>query len=84
MARSRPEADLPNERPADLPNDLPAEPPAELARPQPTRIEPVRDAAGRPLELAPPCGARWLRDADGGLTPADAQTAEAAGLAWAG
>lgn len=30
----------------------------------------------------PACGGRWLRDADGGLTPADEPTATAAGLRW--
>jgi hypothetical protein len=44
---------------------------------QQTRIEPVDG-----VELNPPCGGHWLRDADGGLTPADAPTAAAAGLAW--
>lgn len=48
-----------------------------------TRIEPVIDpATGLPVELNPPCGGSWLRDADGGLTPADQETAEAAGLDW--
>lgn len=49
----------------------------------PTRIEPQRDAVtGKPLELNPPASGLWLRDADGGLTPADQATAERAGLAW--
>lgn len=34
-------------------------------------------------EPRPPCGGSWIRDADGGLTPGDADTAQAAGLAWA-
>jgi len=45
---------------------------------KPTRILP--DADGH--EPTPPAGGRWVRDLDGGLTPADAQTAHAAGLAW--
>lgn len=44
----------------------------------PTRIPPT---AATP-EPRPPCGGTWLRDADGGLTPGDADTAQAAGLAW--
>lgn len=44
----------------------------------PTRIAPTADNP----EPRPPCGGEWLRDADGGLTPADAATAAAAGLAW--
>ena len=44
---------------------------------QRTRIEPVKGA-----DVNPPCGGSWLRDADGGLSPADADTAAAAGLAW--
>lgn len=47
------------------------------AQAPPTRVEPTPG-----VELNPPCGGRWLRDADGGLTPADAPTAAAAGLAW--
>ncbi|MCU0963536.1 MAG: hypothetical protein MUF08_00430 [Burkholderiaceae bacterium] len=43
---------------------------------------PVRLAPRRGVELNPPCGGRWLRDADGGLSPADQETAAAAGLAW--
>ena len=50
----------------------------------PSRIEPVMGEDGKPVELAPPCGTRWIRDVDGGLTPADADTAAAAGLAWPG
>lgn len=42
-----------------------------------TRIEPIPGA-----DVNPPCGGHWLRDTDGGLTPADAQTAAAAGLDW--
>lgn len=49
-----------------------------------TRIEPQLDANGQPTELTPAHGGRWLRHADGSLEPADAQTAAAAGLAWAG
>jgi hypothetical protein len=45
---------------------------------KPTRILP--DADGH--EPTPTAGGRWVRDLDGGLTPADAQTAHAAGLAW--
>ena len=44
----------------------------------PIRIAPVPGV----VEPNPPCGGRWLRDADGGLSPADAETAAAAGLAW--
>lgn len=61
-----------------------AEPPVSVPAPRPTRIEPVLGADGRPTELVPPGGSRWIRDADGGLTPADAETAEAVGLRWAG
>lgn len=43
------------------------------------RIEPAEGA-----DITPPCGGRWLRDPDGGLRPADAATADAAGLAWRG
>ncbi len=43
-----------------------------------TRIEPREDG----LELAPPSGGSWVRDPDGGLSPADAATAVAAGLDW--
>ena len=47
------------------------------------RIEPVIDPeTGKPVELNPPCGGSWQRDADGGMTPADEQTAKAAGLQW--
>lgn len=42
-----------------------------------TRIPPIEGA-----DVNPPCGGRWLRDPDGGLTPADAETAAAAGLQW--
>lgn len=42
-----------------------------------TRIEPTPGA-----DVNPPSGGRWLRDADGGLTPADARTAADAGLDW--
>lgn len=44
----------------------------------PERIEPADNGA----ELAPPCGGNWLREADGGLRPRDADTARAAGLHW--
>jgi hypothetical protein len=47
-----------------------------------TRIEPTFDADGEVVAPNPPCGGYWLRDADGGLTPADATTAAAAGLKW--
>jgi len=47
-----------------------------------TRIAPQLDADGRQVELNPPSGGSWLRDADGGLTPLDKHTAEGAGLAW--
>jgi hypothetical protein len=47
------------------------------------RIEPVIDPeTGKPVEMNPPCGGTWLRDAEGGLTPADEATARAAGLQW--
>lgn len=42
-----------------------------------TRIPPIEGA-----DVNPPCGGHWLRDPDGGLTPADAETAAAAGLKW--
>lgn len=45
----------------------------------PTRIPPTEAAP----EPRPPCGGSWIRDADGGLTPGDAETALAAGLDWA-
>lgn len=57
--------------------------PAEAA-PAAQRIEPRLAENGHSLELSPPCGGRWLRDADGGLRPADTDTARAAGLAWPG
>jgi hypothetical protein len=47
-----------------------------------TRIEPKTDDDGRPVELTPPAGGSWLRDADGGLTPANEPTAIGAGLDW--
>ncbi len=50
----------------------------------PRRIEPVLGEDGKPVELGPPCAGRWLRAEDGGLEPADADTAAAAGLAWPG
>lgn len=55
--------------------------PANLA-PAPTwrRIEPVLDAKGQPIDQLPPCGGSWVREADGGLSPADEATALAAGL----
>jgi hypothetical protein len=38
---------------------------------------------GAPVpELVPPCAGRWLREPDGGLAPADPDTAAAAGLDW--
>lgn len=60
------------------------QPAAQVAPPAPSRIPPVLDADGAPVELNPPFGGRWLRDADGGLSPADEATATAAGLAWPG
>ncbi len=47
-----------------------------------TRIEPVIGTNGKPDHLAPPVGGDWVRDPDGGLTPADEATAKAAGLGW--
>lgn len=41
---------------------------------------PPQQLDGKPVDLAPPCGGSWSRDADGGLTPADEATARAAGL----
>lgn len=49
-----------------------------------TRIPPVLDSDGKPLPITPATGGSWLRDADGGLTPADADTAAGAGLEWPG
>ena len=49
---------------------------------KPRRIEPQLDAQGRPLELNPPCGGEWMREADGGLVPLDRFAAEGAGLAF--
>lgn len=63
--------------------DGPAVAPAPDKRPT-TRIEPVLGGDGKPVDLHPPGGSRWIRDADGGLTPADRSTAEAVGLAWLG
>ena len=45
----------------------------------PYRISPNPEAG---VEVAPPSGGCWLRDADGGLTPADQETAQGAGLDW--
>lgn len=42
------------------------------------RIEPIEKDA----DMVPPTGGSWLRDADGGLTPLDEQTAHGAGLQW--
>ena len=42
---------------------------AAAAVPAPARLDPVLGADGQPLERDPPCGGRWRRDADGGLTP---------------
>jgi hypothetical protein len=50
--------------------------------PKPTRIEPRHDADGRQIDIDPPSGGSWIREADGGLTPADKATATGAGLAW--
>ena len=58
--------------------------PTPSPTPSPTRCEPVLGADGSPLDLLPPCGGRWLRDPDGGLSPADETTARAADLAWPG
>ena len=41
------------------------------------RIEPIKG-----VELNPQSGGCWVRDDDGGLTPADPHTAAAAGLSW--
>jgi hypothetical protein len=49
----------------------------------PKRIEPtLHPETGAWLDLPPPTGGSWLRDADGGLTPADKATADGAGLDW--
>ena len=48
----------------------------------PTRIEPLLDDQGQPLDRTPGIGGRWLRDPDGGYTPADESTAIGAGLEW--
>lgn len=45
---------------------------------KPTRIPPAADGS----DVTPTAGGSWTRDADGGLTPGDAQTAHAAGLRW--
>jgi hypothetical protein len=50
----------------------PAAPPLRIA-PTPERPEPT-----------PPVGGAWLTHPDGGLAPADEETARAAGLGWAG
>ena len=55
-----------------------------MSEPTATRIEPRLGDDGQPVYLDPPCAGRWLREADGGLVPADAATAAAAGLAWPG
>lgn len=60
----------------DLVVDLDAEWPDAVAAPE--RLEPAVDGG----ELTPPCGGNWLREADGGLRPRDADTARAAGLHW--
>lgn len=49
---------------------------------KPVRIAPQVDADGKSIELNPPSGGSWIRDPDGGLTPADKHTADGAGLAW--
>lgn len=41
------------------------------------RIAPTDDVP----EPMPPCGGSWIRDEEGGLTPADLATASRAGLA---
>lgn len=48
----------------------------------PHRIPPQVAADGGVAELNPPTGGSWLRDADGGLSPADETTAVQAGLDW--
>lgn len=49
-----------------------------------SRILPRFDAEGNTVEPDPPSGGSWIRDPDGGLRPADAATAEGAGLAAPG
>lgn len=58
----------------------PAAPTPAAAAPAWSRIEPVLNATGQPVDLLPPCGGSWVREADGGLMPADESTAVAAGL----
>jgi hypothetical protein len=50
----------------------------------PTRIEPQLGDDGQAIEQHPPHGGSWIRDSDGGLTPADQATALGAGLVWLG
>lgn len=58
------------------------ETPATAAVTKPLRLEPQFDNQGKAIELVPHHGGSWIRDPDGGLTPADKATAEGAGLAW--
>lgn len=44
----------------------------------PARIEPTKSMP-QPM---PATGGKWVRQADGGLAPADESTARAAGLSW--
>lgn len=50
---------------------------------KPSRIVATqRDEAGALIPPNPPVSGFWRRDADGGLTPKDADTAARADLAW--
>ena len=61
----------------------PSAPVAPVAAVLPARIQPLPAGAdGKVPDLFPPCGGSWRRDADGGLTPLDAATAQAAGLSF--
>lgn len=63
----------------ETPATDPADAAAQVAAPQlPARFEPTEETP----EPMPPSGGNWVRDADGGLSPADAVTAAAAGLRW--
>lgn len=46
----------------------------------PMRRIPPQTVDGQTVEPLPPCGGSWIRDAAGGLTPADEATARSAGL----